>query len=263
MRYVYICFLALLLLTGIAGSQTKPQPASPPKTQAAAGGELTPDEIIKRTTAKEEEFYEAWMQYTYTQTANVRVLSVDGQPQKERMTMVFEVVFNDDGSRELKLVESSGRLRSVTFTADDKQAIRDINPFALTSEELPLYNLKFEGKEKADELNCYVFSVWPKSTKGSRLYFKGKIWIDDQDLQIVKTVGKPVPEREGNRFPEFETIRQMVDKKYWFPVWTHAESNLKFPENVVHLEETITYEDYRRFGSKATIQYGTPKEQEK
>jgi outer membrane lipoprotein-sorting protein len=55
----------------------------------------------------------------------------------------------------------------------------------LTKSELPLYNLKYEGKEKADELDCYVFSVSPKSTKGGRMYFKGKIWVDDRDLQVV------------------------------------------------------------------------------
>ena len=135
----------------------------------------------------------------------------------------------------------------------------------MTAAELPLYNLKFEGKEKADELDCYVFSVTPKSTKGGRMYFKGKIWVDDQDLQIVKTVGKPVPETWRNKFPEFETIRQVIDGKYWFPVWTHADSKLRFADNDVRIEETITYGKYRRFGSKATIQFetpeGTPKEE--
>jgi hypothetical protein len=258
LRYTFFCILAILLLTGNSSSQTKPQPASQPGVQNDAKGELTPEQIIQKMAAKEEEFYQAWMQYTYTQTANVRVLSVDGKPQKEGLTYVWEVVFNDDGSRELKLVRSAGRLRSVGFTPEDKQAIQDINPFALTADELPLYNLKYEGKEKADELNCYVFSVSPKSTKGGRLYFKGKIWVDDQDLQIVKTVGIPVPQQKDNRFPEFETIRQIIDNKYWFPVWTHADSNLNFSDKTVHIEETITYDEYKRFGSKATIQYETP-----
>ena len=75
-----------------------------------------------------------------------------------------------------------------------------------------------------------------------------------------RTVGKAVPQSRDNQFPEFETIRQMIDKKYWFPVWTHAESKLKFPGQVVQIEETITYGDYKRFGSKARIEYDTDKE---
>jgi hypothetical protein len=250
MRYAVICLAVLALIDGSSPAiAQKPQPAP----LSAGKEELTPEQIIQKFASKEEEFYEAWMQYTYVQSANIRILSVDGSPQKESMTLVYEVVFNDDGTRELKLVRSSGQLRSVFFTAEDKKAIQDINPFALTKSELPLYNLKYEGKEKADELDCYVFAVSPKSTKGGRLYFKGKIWVDDRDLQVVKTVGKPVPQTADNQFPEFETIRQMIDNKYWFPVWTHADSKLKFPMQEVRIEETITYGDYRRFGSKATV----------
>jgi hypothetical protein len=113
------------------------------------------------------------------------------------------------------------------------------------------------GKEKADELDCYVFSVKPKSTKGGKFYFDGKVWVDDQDLQIVKTAGKPVPQTWRQKFPEFETIRQMIDGKYWFPVWTHADDKLYFPDKVVRIEQTITYEDYRKFSTKATILPGS------
>jgi hypothetical protein len=116
----------------------------------------------------------------------------------------------------------------------------------------------YAGKESVDELNCYVFSVSPKSTAGNRFYFEGKIWVDDRDLQVVRTIGRAVPQTKERQFPEFETIRQMIDRKYWFPAWTHADSNLKFPDGSWHLEETITYENYKRFESKATIQYGSP-----
>jgi hypothetical protein len=253
-RYLCPCLMFLLLAVGNSAAQSKQAQQAGP--QVGAASQLTPEQIIEKFANKEEEFFEAWMQYTYIQTANIRVLSVDGAPQKESMTIVYEVVFNDDGSREVQLVRSSGRLRSVSFSPEDKEVIQNINPFALTKSELPLYNLKYEGKEKADELDCYVFSVSPKSMKGGRMYFKGKIWVDDKDLQVVKTVGKAVPQSRDNQFPEFETIRQVIDDQFWFPVWTHADSKLKFPEQEVRIEETITYGDYKRFGSKATIHFG-------
>jgi hypothetical protein len=233
--------------------------AAPQSTaQPAPKGDLTPEQVIQRFAEKETEFYEAWMQYTYTQTASIRILSVNGTPQKEGMTIVSEVVFKDDGTREVRPLRSSGQLRSVMFTAEDKEVIDNINPFALTTKELPLYNLKYQGKEKVDELQCYVFSVAPRSTKKGRLYFEGKIWVDDQDLQVVRTIGKPVPQSRENQFPEFETIRQMIDDQYWFPVWTHADSRLRFPEQTVRVEETVTYDNYKKFTSKATIRYGSP-----
>lgn len=252
MRFAYVSVLGFLLLSGYsadfkAGAQTNPK------------GEMTPEQIIQKFSQKESDFYNAWMQYTYTQTATIKVLSVDGSPSRgETLVIVSEVVFNDDGTREVKLVRRGGHLRSVQYTDEDQEVIDNINPFALTVKDLPLYNLKYRGKEKVDELNCYVFSVTPKSTKGGRLYFDGKIWVDDQDLQVVRTMGKAVPQTRDNQFPEFETIRQVIDNKYWFPVWTHADSKLLFPSQEVRIEETVTYDEYKKFGSKARIQFETP-----
>ena len=150
-------------------------------------------------------------------------------------------------------------MRSVIFTRDDEEVIDNLQPFALTEKELVLYDLSYQGTEKVDELDCYVFSVMPKSVKAGRFYFEGKIWVDDQDLQVVRTVGKPVPQKKNSQFPQFETIRQMIDNKYWFPVWTHADSVLHFQRDNVRIEETITYSDYKHFASKATIQFEPPK----
>jgi outer membrane lipoprotein-sorting protein len=221
--------------------------------------QLSPDEIIQAFSAKETEFYEAWKQYTYRQVADIKVVSVDGRPSRERMVMISEVVFDDKGNRDIKIVERSGRLRSVGWTEEDSEVIHNLQPFALTAKELTSYNLKYEGKERIDELSCYVFSVKPKSTRGADLgrFFDGKIYVDDQDLQVVRTVGKAVPQSSQNQFPEFETLRQTVDNQYWFPVWTHADSRLHFPGQTVRVEETITYEGYKRFGSKATIDFST------
>jgi hypothetical protein len=254
-RYVSI---VLLLVWLSVPAQTPAQSKAPQSNASARKADLPPEQIIAKFAEKETEFYDAWMQYAYTQTAVIRVLSVDGQPQKESMTLVSEVVFNDDGTREVKLINRRGRLRSVGFTDEDQEVFENINPFALTTKELSLYNLKYEGREKVDELDCYVFSVKPKTTKGGRMYFDGKIWVDDQDLQVVRTVGKPVPQTRNNQFPEFETLRQMIDDKYWFPVWTHADSKLLFPDQTVRIEETITYDDYKKFASKATIKFGSP-----
>lgn len=254
MRFVYVSVLGFMLVSGYsAGFKTAAQ--TRPK------GEMTPDQVIQKFAEKESQFYDAWMQYTYTQTATIKILSVDGVASRESMVIVSEVVFNDDGTREVRLVRRSGRLKSVQYTDEDQEVIDNINPFALTVKDLPLYNLKYQGKEKVDELNCYVFSVTPKSVKkGGRLFFQGKIWVDDQDLQVVRTIGKPVPQTRENQFPEFETIRQVIDDKYWFPVWTHADSKLLFPTQEVRIEETVTYEDYKKFGSKTRIQFGTTDE---
>jgi hypothetical protein len=242
---------AALLLAGLFAVSAAAQKQVPNPTR-----EIAPEEIIKAFTAKESQFYEAWNQYYYKQIARVKVLSDDGVPSSEAMTLVFEVVFLDDGTRDIKLIQRSGYLRSVLWTSEDQDVITNYQPFALTTRELPLYELKYLGKEKVDELNTHVFAVNPRTLAPGKMYFQGKIWVDDTDLQIVRTIGKVVPQKESVQFPEFETLRQLVDKKYWFPVWSHADSvlNYKIPTpRSLRVEETITYESFKRFTSSVTV----------
>ena len=246
-------FVVPVFFAGLSWAQSEGQ------AQAPAKKDLSPEEIIKAFSAKETEFYEAWKEYTYHQTADVEVLAVNGRPTNgEKMKIISDIVFRDDGTREVRIIRRAGDLRSVQFTREDEEVIDNLQPFALTEKELSLYDLQYEGKERIDELSCYVFSVKPKNLKGPKLYFQGKIWIDDQDLQVVRTVGKPVPQKKNTQFPDFETIRQVIDNKYWFPVWTHAASDLHFTNQTVRIEETISYTNYKRFASKATIKFGTP-----
>jgi hypothetical protein len=215
-------------------------------------------EVIQKFTTKETEFFEAWKEYTYRQVADIRILSVNKRPRNERMMIESEIVFNDDGQRDVRILKKSGRIQAVGFTDDDDKVSYNILPFALTTQELPHYNVKFKRWEKVGEQGCFVFSVKPKSAKRGRFYFEGQIWVDDQDYQILRTKGKAVPQSRDIQFPEFETIRQMVDNKYWFPVRTNADSELRFRFNKrVRIEEMITFEGYKRFTSEVRIDFGS------
>jgi hypothetical protein len=92
--------------------------------------------------------------------------------------------------------------------------------------------------------------VSPKKVEKEERYFEGKIWVDDQDLQIVKTDGKTIyvvtKKNKDARFPRFETYRNNVDGKYWFPVYTKADDILDFPGNKVRIREVVKYENYKR-----------------
>jgi hypothetical protein len=234
--------------------------AAPTQDQKPAKKELAPEAVIKAFTANESQLFDLWTQYYYRQNATIKILSVDGTPTNEAMTLKFEVVFLDNGKREVKLVERTGRLRSLLWTPEDQEVITNYSPFTLTAKDLPNYELGYEGKERVDELDTYVFSVNPKSTEAGKLHFKGKIWVDDTDLQIVRTVGKVFLQKDASQFtpqfPEFESLRRIVDNKWWFPAWSHADSVLEYTKPVVQrirVEETITYEGFKRFTSSVKV----------
>ena len=119
------------------------------------------------------------------------------------------------------------------------------------------------GREKVDELGTYVFDVAPKVVpkKVSERFFQGRVWVDDQDLQIVKVKGKGVPEGK-QRFPTFETYREQIDGKYWFPTYTYADEKLTFSNGyVVHIRSRIRFTDFARArGSVKIIEEGEPGE---
>jgi hypothetical protein len=90
-------------------------------------------------------------------------------------------------------------------------------------------------------------------------YFAGQIWVDDRDLQIVKTYGRGVGLQKKNsdhKYPKFETYREQIDGKYWFPTYTVANDVLAFRDNSVPIKMVITYKDYKQFKSESTITYG-------
>jgi hypothetical protein len=216
------------------------------------------DEIIRKFSEKEEEFRKARENYIYRQTVRIEVLELDGRRTGEEYFVVSDILFDNKGRRVEKVIKSPpSTLQRIILTPDDLHDIQNIYPFVLTTENLPKYNLTYIGKEKVDELDTYVFDVSPKRVEKDERYFEGKIWVDDLDLQIVKTYGKTIyqvtKKNRDARFPRFETYRDNVDRKFWFPVYTKADDVLDFPGNRVRVREVVKYENYKRFEAEVKI----------
>ena len=114
------------------------------------------------------------------------------------------------------------------------------------------------GKEKIDELSLYIFDVTPKVVpdpkKTKERLFTGRVWVDDQDLQIVKTKGKGVPETKQNKFPTVETYREQIDGRYWFPTYSYADEELIFDSgDVLHVRMKVRYSDFEIARAKVKI----------
>ena len=83
--------------------------------------------------------------------------------------------------------------------------------------------------------------------------------MDDRDLQIVKTYGKGVgllKKNEDKQFPKFETYREQIDGKYWFPTYTEPTTRCTSRTRTAEIRMTVKYEDYKQFKSDVNIQFG-------
>jgi hypothetical protein len=233
-----------------------------PGLNLRAAEDVDPEEIIKRFAAKELEFKAVWEQYTYTQHILFQILSFEGDVQEEQQ-MTVEVYFTSDGKRKTRTLEERGQLRSLRVSKEDLDDAIYRQPFVLTTVELPNYRIEYRGEKLIDELYTYEFDVEPRKIEKGQRYFKGRIWVDDIDFQIVMTQGKVVPDYSNNKFPKFETVREQIDGDYWFPTWTEADDILQFGQRRVRIRELITYENFKKFEVNTSIKYGPIEEEEK
>ncbi|MFB3775993.1 MAG: hypothetical protein ACE141_00245 [Bryobacteraceae bacterium] len=222
------------------------------------------DEIIQKFASRETEFSRARENYTYRQTARLQELDEFGNV-RGRWEMVSDIIFSPEGRRTERVVRAPvATLRNIILTPEDEQDLRNVQPFVLTTRELPDYWIRYLGKQNADEIPCYVFAVKPKKLEPGKRYFQGMVWVDDRDLQIVKSYGRGVgflKKGSDNQFPKFETYREQIDGKYWFPTYTIADDTLQFQSGLAQrIRMTVRYEDYKQFKSDVQIKYGEPVE---
>jgi len=227
---------------------------------------IPPDQIIQKLAAKESEFQDALDHYTYRRTARVETLDDDNKVTGQYYE-VDDVIFDSEGKRTERVVYApANTLTEVSLDPSDLQDIQHGLPFVLTKEDFPAYDIKYVGRQKVDEIDCYVFDVSPKTIEKKKRYLDGRIWVDTTDLQIVVTNGRMVPDdtRKDHEdlHPPFMTWRAQIDGHYWFPIYTKGEGYLHFSGGYgymaqdVHIRETIKYSDYKRFGSSSKVFYG-------
>ena len=146
----------------------------------------------------------------------------------------------------------------IEMSKEDIEDLEGRASFTISTDELPVYSVVYEGQQKVDELHCYVFQVAPKAMLKDQRYFQGRIWVDDQDFQIVKDTGKSVPDirivkkkkTEENLFPQLTTWREQIDGKYWFPTFSSADDTLHFRAKDVRLKQVVKFSNYQRAGAK-------------
>ncbi|HEY6291432.1 MAG TPA: hypothetical protein VI455_07725 [Terriglobia bacterium] len=253
--------LGPVLARHTAAAPTKPSAPSASSKGTSDLSDPSPEQIpqiIQAFAAKETLFKAARDNYTYHQTNKVQEVGADaevlGQFQQD-----WDILYDDNGARIERVTYAPlPTLKTLQLTEQDFDAFRSIQPFVLTTAELPEYDVQYRGHVKVDQLTAYVFSLRPKQILKGKQYFQGMVWVDDRDLQIVKSEGKQVPEiktkrGEENLFPRFTTWREQIDGKFWFPTFTLADDTLYFSSAPVHVKEIIRYTEYKQFKSAVKI----------
>jgi hypothetical protein len=270
MKRVILSVLAVAAsVSGFASSPASAQtPASSSSASSAinrSGAPADVDRIIRRIAAKEAEFRKALNEYSFKRDAVIQTIAFGGQISGE-YHRVSRFVFDDSGKRYEKILRFPiPTIQEIQITPEDLEDLGGVAAFALEISKLNDYDFSYVGKEKIDELDLHVFDVTPrilsdqkrlaalKKSKEPERFFQGRIWVDDTDFQIVKARGKGVPEFD-QRFVTFETYREQIDGRYWFPTYAYADDELVFKGGqTVRVRMRIQFTDFERLKGTATV----------
>jgi len=226
----------------------KPKAEAPP---------MPVEQLIRALATKEEAFLQARAAYSYRKTVRIVEYGEDGQPAGD-FQYVAEGRINSDGEHYEKIVEQpKGTLPDLPLQVEDLGILWRAPLFPLITGNLAKYDLNYSGKQQLDELSTYVIQVKPKQVERAHAYFDGVVWVDDGELAVVKSYGKWVTETGDVSTPEapfvfFETYRENVDGKYWFPSYERSDGSLKLKNREVPLRLIVRWTDYKPFTSAAT-----------
>jgi hypothetical protein len=264
-RYLYVVHACLLLVfVGVSAlAQTNCEVGAGPLKKEPPGT-VKPEEVIQRFTANEAKMETARRTYTFTEDVNVRTLRKgelgnDWEPDGE-FRSVIDVSYDARGNRvDAVKFSPQSTLTRLSLGPEDFEDIHRFSVFALTTSELPRYNVTYAGQQKVDELETYVFDVAPKTIEKGKRYYQGRVWVESHDFRVVKSCGKSVPNTvitQKKRFvgkkvvgegvqPTFATYREFIDGKYWFPTYSRSDDLLKFGNDEVKIRELIKFTNYR------------------
>src|SRR5712692_2709940 len=84
------------------------------------------------------------------------------------------------------------------------------------------YDFRYAHREFLGDVRCIVFDVTPKKDAGKGR-FLGRIWVEDQDFNIVRLNGTYVPRPRNAYFFHMDSWRLNLIPGYWVPAYIYSE----------------------------------------
>src|SRR5579875_519697 len=186
-----------------------------------------PAGLLKKIAQRETANAQARENYTYRQSVTIQEFDDQGKITGQYRE-VRDITFSPNRVRYEQIVEAArSTLTRIKLTPEDFADLRNVQPFLLTTDTLPLYEGQYKGEETIDGQQCFVEYIRPKQILSKQRFFEGTLWVRQSDLVVVRSEGQAVPQiettHEQNLFPHFTTLRRQIDGQWWFPVETYAD----------------------------------------
>src|SRR5229473_1347043 len=84
------------------------------------------------------------------------------------------------------------------------------------------YDFKYVHREFLGDVRCIVFDITPKKDAGKGR-FVGRIWVEDQDFNVVRLNGTYAPRPKNAQFFHMDSWRLNLIPGYWVPSYIYSE----------------------------------------
>src|ERR1700752_2213892 len=204
------------------------QPAPPP----AAPQPATMDQVVDRFVTREKGLIKMLQSRTPVIETYLQNLTLDPAlgpvPQNDkyflgRMDLSTSIdrkdYIHDDQSMEKHLLGGFSKLFKVQYQplGFSWMIFADRNDF-----DRQHYDFRYVRREFLGDVRCLVFDVTPKPKSGLGR-FLGRIWVEDQDYNIVRLNGTYAPRPRNAFFFHMDSWRLNLIPGYWVPAFIYSE----------------------------------------
>ena len=231
-------FVLGLLFFSVVGAAALAQTASagePPKKMilVPADQPRTMEEVVKRVVDNENHMYGRMKQYSPLVETYIQNLKPDAElgeiPAGDRYFLgkadfsktVSLVSLTDTNSKGRKIFTGIGNFFSfaMQFLPDGFLQMIFIDTSGFDTQH---YKFDYVRREFLGDVRCLVFDVTPlpKSGKGR---FLGRIWVEDQDFNIVRFNGGYNGAGHSSWYFHFDSWRTNLQPGMWLPTFVYSE----------------------------------------
>jgi hypothetical protein len=238
-RVAVFAFSAVLLLSSWAFSQDSgpgTSQAAAPRLDAQPGSSASFDQVVDRIVEREH-FFVAQMRHLHP-LAETYIQNL--KEQKETgLTPVSDEYFlgridMSNGADDRSFLGQPGFGHRVLSKLTNMYSMKFLPlgfaQMVMLDEDFQKksYDLTFVRREFVGEIRCLVIDVQPKPKSGTGR-FVGRIWVEDQDYNIVRFNGTYSSSSRYNYYLHFDSWRLNMRPGMWLPAYIYSEeSDMKY-----------------------------------
>jgi len=206
--------------------------------QSAVQSPLTPDQVIDRMLEREASFMDALRDYSPLVETYIQETRADKElgavPDRDHYFLakadftngIRDHLFAGAGANEQHRVHFLHMQLMSSPTAMKFVEVGFLQGIVLDTGGFDKSNYKFDflRREFLGDVRCLVFDVTPLPHTGQGR-FLGRIWVEDQDYNIVRFSGVRVNAPKFHYYFHFDSWRLNMGPGVWLPAYVYTEEN--------------------------------------